>query len=248
MSSLILPLPRPTRPPKKMRRTATSVMAGDFDIRPPRDAFTCLLNGVPRYKPVENEEEVARKAEKRKRKELVALEAQKASSSHTVDFDATTATSCPNPRLDIPHTKTSGFWPVDSLPTRPTFSASARPRIELRTAQRSVSITPPPTSPTMFLSTPASTPGPSDSSSTSRMSSKRPHTPDDEDELQLRPFPPTRGRKKPAVKKGWKGWVEGSPPPSEKLINLDAVPVLQERRTRSGKNFDAIGIGKESWV
>jgi hypothetical protein len=51
-----------------------------------------------------------------------------------------------------------------------------------------------------------------------------------------------------AVKKGWKGWVEGSPPPSEKLINLDAVPVLQERRTRSGKSFDAIGVGKEGWV
>jgi len=55
-------------------------------------------------------------------------------------------------------------------------------------------------------------------------------------------------KRRVAVKKGWKGWVEGSPPPSEKLINLDAVPVLQERRTRSGKNFDAIGVGKEGWV
>jgi hypothetical protein len=42
--------------------------------------------------------------------------------------------------------------------------------------------------------------------------------------------------------------VEGSPPPSEKLINLDAVKVLEERRTRSGKSFDAIGLGKDSWV
>jgi hypothetical protein len=60
--------------------------------------------------------------------------------------------------------------------------------------------------------------------------------------------PSQQRRKRVAVKKGWKGWVEGSPPPSEKLINLDAVPVLQERRTRSGKNFDAIGVGKEGWV
>lgn len=63
------------------------------------------------------------------------------------------------------------------------------------------------------------------------------------------PPPPPRPRKKrPAVRKGWKGWVEGSPPPSEKLINLDVVTVLSERKTRSGKNFDAIGVGKEGWV
>jgi hypothetical protein len=59
---------------------------------------------------------------------------------------------------------------------------------------------------------------------------------------------PQQRKKRVAVKKGWKGWVEGSPPPSEKLINLDAVPILQERRTRSGKSFDAIGVGKDSWV
>ena len=54
--------------------------------------------------------------------------------------------------------------------------------------------------------------------------------------------------KRVAIKKGWKGWVEGSPPPSEKLINLDDVRILQERKTRSGKNFDAIGVGIEGWV
>jgi hypothetical protein len=100
-----------------------------------------------------------------------------------------------------------------------------------------------------------STPGPSISSGTSRTSSKRPHTPDDHEDIQRRLHdgpkyqPPQHPRRKRvAVKKGWKGWVEGSPPPSEKLINLDAVPVLQERRTRSGKSFDAIGVGKEGWV
>lgn len=247
MVPLLLPQPHPVRPPKKMRRTATAVMAGVFDVRPARDAFTCLLNGVPRYKHVETEESSVRKAEKRRRKEEAALAANRASASNAAKLDATTATSCTNQRLDIAHTKTSGFWPVEPLAPSATRTTSARPRIELKTAQRSVSVTPPPTSPTMFLSTPASTPGPSDSSSTSRMSSKRPHTPDDQDLLPPPP-PKQRGRKKPAVRKGWKGWVEGSPPPSEKLINLDAVPVLQERRTRSGKSFDAIGIGKEGWV
>ncbi|KAG5340368.1 hypothetical protein J132_02979 [Termitomyces sp. J132] len=248
MVPLLPPNPRPIHPPNKMRRTATAVMAGVFDVRPPRDAFTCLLNGVPRYKPVENEDESARKAEKRKRKEqAVAAAAKRVSALDAAKLDAATATSYTNQRIDIPHTKTSGFWPVEPLASSAVRPSSARPRIELKTAQRSVSVTPPPTSPTLFLSTPASTPGPSDSSSTSRMSSKRPHTPDDEDPLPP-PQPKPRGRKKPAVRKGWKGWVEGSPPPSEKLINLDAVPVLQERRTRSGKSFDAIGIGKEGWV
>ncbi|KAG6820294.1 hypothetical protein H0H93_002732 [Arthromyces matolae] len=247
MVPLIPPSSRQIRPQKKMRRSATTVMAGFFDIRPPRDAFTSLLNGVPRYKPGEREEQLIRREEKKRRKEQARLASQIASASRSDNQDANAATTCNNRRLDIPHTKPSGFWPVESISLPPHHSASARPRIELKTAQRSVSVTPPPTSPTLFLSTPASTPGPSDSSSTSRVSSKRPHTPDDEDMLPPPPHKP-RGRKKAAVRKGWKGWVEGSPPPSTKLINLDAVPVLQERRTRSGKNFDAIGVGKETWV
>ena len=55
-------------------------------------------------------------------------------------------------------------------------------------------------------------------------------------------------KKRIAARKGWKGWVEGSPPPSEKLINLDQVTVLAERKTRSGKSFDAIGAGRDGWV
>ncbi|ESK87781.1 hypothetical protein Moror_15371 [Moniliophthora roreri MCA 2997] len=78
--------------------------------------------------------------------------------------------------------------------------------------------------------------------SLSSASSKRPRTPDDDEDMIAMPPPEPRPRKKrPAVRKGWKGWVEGSPPPSEKLINLDAMPFLQESRTRSGKNFDALG-------
>ena len=65
---------------------------------------------------------------------------------------------------------------------------------------------------------------------------------------QSAPSPAPPRKKRVAVKKGWKGRVEGSPPPSEKLINLDAPVLQQQRRTHSGKNFDAIGVGKESWV
>jgi hypothetical protein len=143
-----------------------------------------------------------------------------------------------------------------SQPQQATASCSSnskhvtRPTIHIPAMQRSFSITPsPPSSPQyMRLCSPGSTPGPSMSSSTSRTSSKRPHTPvEDDDVLTLKP-PPQPRKKRIAVKKGWKGWVEGSPEPSAKLINLDAVPILRERRTRSGKNFDAIGVGKDSWV
>ncbi|KAJ3515751.1 hypothetical protein NMY22_g14372 [Coprinellus aureogranulatus] len=103
--------------------------------------------------------------------------------------------------------------------------------------------------------TPECTPGPSISSATSHESLKRLHTPDDDEDIDSRhvtasapPRPPRERKKRVAARKGWKGWVEGSPPPSEKLINLDAVPILHERRTRSGKNFDAISVGKDGWV
>jgi hypothetical protein len=124
--------------------------------------------------------------------------------------------------------------------------------LRLATTQRSVSVTPPP-----MPSSPPTTPGPSISSSTSRTSSKRPHTPEDDysdldESHDIDPeVPPSLHRprkKRPATRKGWKGWVEGSPPPSEKLIKLDDVQVLEERRTRSGKSFDAIGLGKDSWI
>ncbi|THH04647.1 hypothetical protein EW145_g5364 [Phellinidium pouzarii] len=87
-------------------------------------------------------------------------------------------------------------------------------------------------------------------------SSKRPHTPEDGfsllDEPIMRASSPSTARrirkKRSAARKGWKGWVEGSPPPSDKLINLDSAPVMVERRTRSGKNFDAISEGTDTWV
>ena len=234
-------------PSKRQRRTATTVMAGVFDIRPPRDVLTSLLNGLGPYKAVEKDEEARRHRKKEKRERDKERKKQNALlKTLQLDGGSFNATTEPNyastsslPPVPVPAT-TSSFW-------------RARPAIHIATMQRSVSVTPPPTSPVLLPSTPDSTPGPSISSSTSRTSSKRPHTPDDGEDFgsqhhSVVSAPPQPRKRRAAVKKGWKGWVEGSPPPSEKLINLDAVPVLQERRTRSGKNFDAIGVGKDGWV
>ena len=54
--------------PSKRRRTATSVLSGDFDPRPHRDVLTSLLNGVSMPKPTE-EELHARRERKREKKE-----------------------------------------------------------------------------------------------------------------------------------------------------------------------------------
>ncbi|KAI0090392.1 hypothetical protein BDY19DRAFT_1041148 [Irpex rosettiformis] len=246
----------------KRRRTATAVLAGDFDPRPQRDVLTSVLNGVPVYDPVEKaeleEERRARKKEKKerekereqdkKRAKSLSIVPEKSQAVAAPSAVASTSTAPakrpqPNPVPRVTPPTTSSFW-------------QARPAINIATGHRSNSVTPPPMPP----SSPPTTPGPSLSSATSTASSKRPHTPDDGDNLTDRgrsvdtmsPQPeqvakPPR-KKRQAARKGWKGWVEGSPPPSEKLINLDVVPMLGERKTRSGKSFDAIGVGKDSWV
>ncbi|KAI0806257.1 hypothetical protein BC629DRAFT_1721440 [Irpex lacteus] len=243
----------------KRRRTATSVLAGDFDPRPSRDVLTSVLNGVPVYDSVEKaemeEERRARKKEKKEREKQheqdkkrakslsIAPERPQVAAASTVASSSNPAKRpqpVPAPRVTPP--TTSSFW-------------QARPSINI-TGHRSNSVTPPPMPP----SSPPSTPDPSLSSATSTASSKRPHTPEDGDNFTDRgrsvgtmsPQPDQVARpprkKRQAARKGWKGWVEGSPPPSEKLINLDVVPLLGERKTRSGKSFDAIGVGKDSWV
>ncbi|KAF7316296.1 hypothetical protein MIND_00148300 [Mycena indigotica] len=219
------------KPRKRVRRTATSVLTGYFDPRPHRDVLTSLLNGVAPYTPLGPDEDEIRRQRKRDKKAR-EKEQRRALQEATGEGIGVQTEA-------LPHASTSSaYW-------------NARPAIHIATLQRSRSETPPPLPAYLSAlpSTPASTPSPSESSSTSRTSSKRPRTPDDDEDLVRvihRPPPPRKPR--PAVRKGWKGWVEGSPPPSEKLINLDAVPILQERRTRSGKNFDAIGVGKEGWV
>ncbi|TFK26122.1 hypothetical protein FA15DRAFT_667799 [Coprinopsis marcescibilis] len=251
--AILFPLNMPQMPPRKRaRRSATAVMAGGFDPRPPRDVLTSLLNGVGPYKEVEKdaEEKRLRKKERKEKKKARALELAAAEASNPI-----LRTSLPNApststSITVPpvNARASSFWKSKG-PTVP----KARPEIMIASTQRSVSVTPPP----MFSpeQTPECTPGPSiSSSSVSQGYFKRPYTPDDFEDVDYRHISapeerPKRERKKrQAARKGWKGWVEGSPPPSEKLINLDAVPVLQERRTRSGKNFDAIGVGKEGWV
>ncbi|KAH7908381.1 hypothetical protein BJ138DRAFT_1128507 [Hygrophoropsis aurantiaca] len=231
---------------KRQRRTATSVLAGDFDLCPARDVLTSLLNGVGPNKDVEKDEET-RKIKKKERKER-DKEKRRANASgkapeaplRTLPEPLVIPIPSPPAQPAAPIMQPSSFWRAHGTLNRPT--------IHIATMQRSLSITPPP-----MASSPQSTPGPSTSSTTSRTSSKRPHTPDeyeyDTPAVASSPLAqPVPKKKRIAVKKGWKGWVEGSPPPSEKLINLDAVPVLQERRTRSGKSFDAIGVGKDGWV
>jgi len=226
---------------KQCRRTATSVLAGAFDYRPERDVLTSLLNGVRANKAMESEKslrKIRRKEKKerereRRRAKTAAREKQLALNGPSTPIATISSVSQP----EASGSGSSPYW-------------TSRPAINIATMQRSMSVTPPPDM-TSYLapSSPGSTPGPSISSSTSRTSSKRPYTPYDGEELDVKPLtaPPMRKRRVP-VKKGWKGWVEGSPPPSEKLINLDTAPILHDRRTRSGKNFDAISVGKESWI
>ncbi|KAF5369097.1 hypothetical protein D9758_003075 [Tetrapyrgos nigripes] len=235
--TLIIPhIPPNMHPAKRMRRTATTVMAGYFDYRPyrPRDVLTSLLNGVAPYLAEEKEEEERMKRKMQKREKERERQAREQALCAEVPKNAVAGPSTMPMRL-----------PTESQ----SAPYAARPSIHIKTFQRSLSVTPPPITSPEPPSSPESTPGPSHSSSTSRTSSKRPRTPDDDESIVLvSPTQPKPKKKRMAHRKGWKGWVEGSPPPSEKLINLDAVPVLQERRTRSGKNFDAIGVGKDGWV
>ena len=241
---MLLPHP-PTIPPhKRRRRTATSVFAGDFDPRPPRDVLTSLLNGVPRNPVVESPDDMKREKRRDKKARERVKKRAKSAQDEPVNGESGAHHDTVPPIADVPlHSRDFLF------DTSSSSAWGSRPVLHLATTQRSVSVTPPP-----MPSSPPTTPGPSISSSTSRTSSKRPHTPGDDSDLDgshadnSTPQQSRPRKKRPASRKGWKGWVEGSPPPSEKLINLDAVQVLEERRTRSGKSFDAIGLGKDSWV
>ncbi|KAI0312166.1 hypothetical protein OF83DRAFT_1166077 [Amylostereum chailletii] len=235
-------------PCKRRRRTATSLLAGDFDARPPRDVLTSLLNGVPVYKEVEDaDEEKQQRRRERKEREREKKRAK---------LSAMARTPAP-PTSAVPDASAIASSPIPVAAPRPLkFDADRghRPTIRLPGPGREGSYSPP-----LDDSSMPSTPDPSVSSSTSHASSKRPHTPgEDFDMYSMRDVdsstpppasaPPRPRKKRVATRKGWKGWVEGSPPPSEKLINLDEVEILTERRTRSGKNFDGISLGQASWV
>jgi hypothetical protein len=228
---------------KGQRRTATTVLAGYFDPRSSsRDVLTSVLNGVPAYKEVEKDQ-LSRRDKKREKRER-DRERKRAKAAEKARQKASFIGS--NSVASSSVTRPSSTVPQQPQPIMPFPFWRARPAIHIATNQRSMSVTPPP----MPLS-PQSTPGPS-SSTTSVTSSKRPHTPEDDDfditPMKAESSRPPQKKKRVAVKKGWKGWVEGSPPPSEKLINLDEVTVLTERKTRSGKSFDGIGLAKDDWV
>ncbi len=274
-TALKWPMPPQPRP----RRTATSVMAGDFDPRPRVDVLTSVLNGVKPYRPPLTEEEIREKEEEQaKRRALRQALAEKRANEQrekeekrkqeeerrlkkgkAVDRDGKShranepSTSAAGVRQHTGERRASSFWqarqPVNTDGTEPT-------------------------------------PEPSDAAhSSSRSSSKRPHTPFDSDSGRRSPsmassneyvatvsrrrgrddkkrrlstnssidaeptvpFSPAKAtappKKRVAVRKGWKGWIEAEEDelPKDKLIELDQVEVLTDRRTRSGKNFDAIG-------
>jgi hypothetical protein len=233
---------------KHRRRTATAVLAGEFDERPPRDILTSVLNGVPAYGLTDQRQSGGKRAGKQP-KGLTGGKGADARSAPAVRSMAAVQplrvpravrTSAGPSAVALGHPTTFPLPPRASSTSGPV--APSRPAIHMPSGQRSLSVTPPP--PIMPPSSPMTTPGPSRCSSmgaTSRTSSKRPRTPDDDEDITARGGPsaspmerqPRKIRSK--VRKGWKGWVEGSPPPSDKLINLDTVTVIESRRTRSGR-------------
>lgn len=245
------------RPPKR-RRTATGVLAGNFDWQP-RDVLTSVLRGIDYHdmagrhrsgqRTSSNAQKYRRKI-KRVDEDVVkeqSLQTDKGKQKEVtdrgevplIDLLMNTSSRGAAQRLGHINHRTASFWGGNS----------SRPE-----SARSVTPSPPPPE----LSPHPSTPGPSNAN-TSRGSSKRPRTPEPEVEVEpvvdvVQEAPPIKIRKKrAAAPKGWKGWVsiendEQPPVISDKLIELDKAPVLKDRKLRSGKDFGAISIGEETWV
>ncbi|KAJ7870611.1 hypothetical protein B0H14DRAFT_3107120 [Mycena olivaceomarginata] len=180
------------------------------------DVLTSHLKGVGPHTPLLRTDDEVQNEEKRKNGERKAGGGL-AERTNAVPFAGAFSISIPKP------TATSGSF------------SRARPHNHIVTMQRCASVTPPPCTSLLLPSTPTSITGPYNSSSAARASFKWRHIPDDDPDFgreqhKLRaPRAPLRA----AAKKGWKGWVEG------------IVPVLPERRTRSGKKLDGIVVGKE---
>ncbi|KAI0035830.1 hypothetical protein K488DRAFT_82720 [Vararia minispora EC-137] len=251
-------------PNKKRRRTATSVCAGDHDPRPRRDVLTSMVNGVPPspeaemrgiengrrglpYLPVRTavESSPSGSGKKRGRPPKVRPAPPAADVSAPAPAPVKTLAS-----VSIPTSATPKL-PAASPPAFDPSIYGTRPHVHLPQDHRSRSFSPP----NMGPPSRPSTPGPSISSSTTRTSSKRPHTPDDgflipafRDASSSTPEPtiseqpmkrPPRKKRNTALRKGWKGWVEISEDEEEastKLISSEAPLILSaERRTRSGR-------------
>lgn len=234
------------RPMKRRRRTATAVLAGDFEPRPCRDVLTSLLNGVPPYPELENRGwEKKRKADvltdettgqgAAKKKRGRPRKVRRPESTPTMPPAVAALAPAPAPVATLPP-------PLSPTPMRSVAPApfdisvfGSRTVIHVLSQNRARSLTPPP-----MPSSPPTTPGPSISSSVSLVSSKRLHTPDDYPDLQspTSPQPPRERKRRPSARKGWKGWVEVSDDEEDtsKRIKLDdPVPVTEEKRLRSGR-------------
>ncbi|VDB90979.1 unnamed protein product [Peniophora sp. CBMAI 1063] len=233
------------RPLKRRRRTATSVMAGDFDPRPRRDVLTSVLNGVPPNPEAENLGWEEKKRPERVIQDIAAASPEIAKKRRGRPPKA--RPSAPHARLATPISAVApaaAANPVISTPTpvRPlagtpfdTTSFGGRTVIQMLSQGRARSLTPPP-----MPSSPPTTPGPSISSSTSQVSSKRLNTPDDLDMPPPAPPQPKERKRRESARKGWKGWVEISDDEEDtsKRIKLDdPVVILKEKRLRSGREL-----------
>lgn len=272
-------LARPAPPLKRRRRTATSVLAGDFEPRPPRDILTSLLNGVKPYRPPLTQEEVrekeGRKAKRREMEKLVEAERQRRRKDRAGQLEGSSTGpltgETDNWLSKNKYRETHG--PKDFWSGRPSTSSDVTPD-DLSDHSSSISqpstkrpYTPPddeldlahsagPSSKRSELTTPtARRPGrPAKKKRFSfhyrhHASNSQPWG-DSNDDSFVRKEP----KKRVAHKKGWKGWVAyddlkpDEAPNPDKLIELDRAVILEDRRTRSGKNFDAISEGKDTWV
>jgi hypothetical protein len=273
-------LARPAPPLKRRRRTATSVLAGEFDPRPERDVLSSVLNGVKPYRPPlterDLEEKRARKDRRREREKLEdarreqrrreKAQEREHSKHKTLDREASSSASKSKPH-DLQGPK--DFWSG-----RPSMTSDATPD-DLSDHSSSMSYPSskrPYTPPDEEMGLNAAS-GPSHYRSEARPNGtrrpgrpakkKRPVVSIEPHELNgqtiidvdMESAPRREPKKRVAHKKGWKGWVaydelnpEEAGPDPNKLIELDRAIVLEDRRTRSGKNFDAIGEGKDTWV
>lgn len=147
----------------KRRRTATALLAGDFDLCHPRNIST---SGVGLYR-------------KRKRASVAVSEKASRVSATTNEMD------------------TSNTHPSTS--SAATSLWCARPANHIATIPRSFSVIHPP------MSSPSSIPKPSSTSSTSRTSSNRPHTLNNNEDFGCQPASSVQRKpqkKRVAVKKG----------------------------------------------
>ncbi|KAF8916527.1 hypothetical protein CPB85DRAFT_1250925 [Mucidula mucida] len=221
-------------PAKQCRRTATTVMAGAFDRRPQRDVLTSLLNvGPDSYDDDEEENLVEASSSKLPVKDSFWRERWDGGKRKGKGKDRAADERPRQTPFSKSATPIARMTPLVSTQPLASTSYTSRPSINVVRSGRAASRTP--------SVSPESTPGPSDSSSISRTSSKRPRTPRDDEDFPMslpRPAPPRKVQK--TKRKGWKGWVEVDAEelaPSERLINLDQAVVLSERTLRSGKIF-----------